>query len=155
MPRIPRVWRGFCPRNRAENSHMEIREFRGFSMFKGALPPVNRYTLRMTLITYRGRTQSISAWSRELGFSTGTLHSRLGKLGQTVEQAFTAPVDRSKSPAARPKVVRKIKGPPKLEAHHSGRARVRWYEGGRRREVFLGLFGAEATANAYARFCAE
>ena len=36
----------------------------------------------MRAITYRGQTQSLPAWARELGLPESTLRSRLGKLGQ-------------------------------------------------------------------------
>lgn len=42
------------------------------------------------LLTHQGRTQSKSAWARELGISRQTLHERL-KAGFTVEQALTMP----------------------------------------------------------------
>lgn len=41
------------------------------------------------LITWQGKTLTVAAWERELGFKTGTLKARLGPLGYTVEQAFT------------------------------------------------------------------
>jgi RNA polymerase sigma-70 factor (ECF subfamily) len=42
-------------------------------------------------ITFNGKTQSLAAWSRELGINTGTLHSRLRDYGWSVERAFTTP----------------------------------------------------------------
>jgi hypothetical protein len=40
------------------------------------------------LITYNGKTQSVAAWSRELGFNYGRIITRL-HLGWDVERAFT------------------------------------------------------------------
>lgn len=46
------------------------------------------------LITYQGRTQCLTDWAEELGIGVHTLLHRLGKLGWSVEDAFTTPVQR-------------------------------------------------------------
>lgn len=43
-------------------------------------------------ITYNGKTQTISRWAEELGFSHYTIRSRLNQLGWTVEEALSTPV---------------------------------------------------------------
>lgn len=43
-------------------------------------------------ITYNGKTQNITMWATELGFSREHLVSRIFKLGWTVEEAFNTPV---------------------------------------------------------------
>jgi len=40
-------------------------------------------------ITYKGKTQFLSDWSKDLSIHLGTLHSRLYKYGWTVDRAFT------------------------------------------------------------------
>lgn len=45
---------------------------------------------RFTMITYMGRTMSISAWSQETGIGEGTLRFRLRK-GLTTEEILTPP----------------------------------------------------------------
>ena len=54
--------------------------------FKGTGP-------RGSEITFRGKTQSLRAWSRETGISRSTLMSRLDK-GMPVEEALTKPPER-------------------------------------------------------------
>lgn len=44
------------------------------------------------LLTYNGKTQSLSQWARENGIKTTTLFMRLYKYGWTVEDALTAKV---------------------------------------------------------------
>lgn len=44
------------------------------------------------VVTYNGRTLCLMDWANELGFNFDVLHSRLGKLGWTVERAFTTPM---------------------------------------------------------------
>lgn len=48
-------------------------------------------------LEYNGKTQSITAWSRELGIPTGTLYSRLNR-GMSVAEAFTTPINKKFSP---------------------------------------------------------
>ena len=45
------------------------------------------------LITYKGKTQTLLDWSRELGMWHGTIRHRLYKLHWTVEEAFETPVN--------------------------------------------------------------
>lgn len=47
-------------------------------------------------ITFRGKTQSLKAWSRELGIGYLTLYSRIVRDGWSEEEAFVTPVDTSK-----------------------------------------------------------
>lgn len=42
----------------------------------------------ITLITYKGKTQSIAAWGRELGISPYTISTRIIQRNWTVEKAF-------------------------------------------------------------------
>jgi hypothetical protein len=44
---------------------------------------------RGALITYDGKSQNLSAWSKELGLSHQTLYGRLYIYGWSVEKAFT------------------------------------------------------------------
>lgn len=41
------------------------------------------------LLTFKGRTQHLSAWARELDVPVGTLWGRLNKYGMSVTEAFT------------------------------------------------------------------
>lgn len=43
-------------------------------------------------ITYQCRTQTLSAWARELVIPVGTLWGRLYRHGMSVEEAFTRPL---------------------------------------------------------------
>lgn len=43
-------------------------------------------------ITYEGETHSVAEWERLRGFKPGTLKTRLGQLGYSVEVAFNKPV---------------------------------------------------------------
>jgi hypothetical protein len=45
-------------------------------------------------IAWKGRTQNMSAWAKELGISASTLHQRLTKMKLPIEEAFTIPVTR-------------------------------------------------------------
>lgn len=45
------------------------------------------------LVTFRGRTMSIAAWSREVGMDQKTLAARLGHYQWSVAKALTTPVD--------------------------------------------------------------
>jgi hypothetical protein len=49
-------------------------------------------TRKVVLVSWKGKSQHISAWEAELGFNPGTLKARLQKLGYSVEAAFTKPV---------------------------------------------------------------
>lgn len=59
------------------------------------------------MLTYRGKTQNMTAWAQETGISVSTLHARL-MLGWTVEQSLTTPL-RTNTPRNR-RVINKIAG---------------------------------------------
>ena len=44
---------------------------------------------RNHLISYQGRTQTLSAWAEELGIQPSTLHRRVSKYNMSVEKALT------------------------------------------------------------------
>ena len=46
---------------------------------------------RERLITFNGKSQSIKAWEKELGFPRSTLDNRLNKLSWSVDKALTTP----------------------------------------------------------------
>lgn len=46
--------------------------------------------MKPTLITFHGKTQSMTAWSKEYGLSSGAVNSRL-KAGWPIEKALTTP----------------------------------------------------------------
>lgn len=48
------------------------------------------------LITYQGKTQSVSQWAEELNINVETLFTRIHKLNWSVEKAFTTPVKKRK-----------------------------------------------------------
>ena len=43
-------------------------------------------------VTYRGKTQSVTSWGREIGIAPSTLYQRIKKLNWDVEKAMTQPV---------------------------------------------------------------
>ena len=47
------------------------------------------------LITYNGKTQSVSQWAREIGMKPKTLHRRINDKGWSVEKALTTPLMRN------------------------------------------------------------
>ena len=49
------------------------------------------------LIDYKGRTQTLSQWAKELGVPMKNLHHRIQGLGWDVERAFTKPYRESRS----------------------------------------------------------
>ena len=53
-----------------------------------------------THISYRGKTQTLAAWSREMGMSSMCLIQRL-KRGWTVERALSTPIDTRKQPVSK------------------------------------------------------
>ena len=57
-------------------------------------------------ITYNGRTQTLSAWARELGVSRAMLDARLSDHGWAVEKAFSTP---SMGPHERMKIARETR----------------------------------------------
>ena len=52
----------------------------------------SRNTSKNVLITYKGKTQILKDWARELGIKNTTLHNRINYYGWSVEKAFTTPV---------------------------------------------------------------
>lgn len=48
------------------------------------------------LITYNGKTQSLSKWADELNIKPTTLHARIFRHRWSIEKAFTTPVKRLK-----------------------------------------------------------
>lgn len=52
----------------------------------------NRNTTRNRSLTYRGRTQTISAWAEEAGMAYGTLYRRLNTEGLDISEALNRPV---------------------------------------------------------------
>lgn len=57
----------------------------------------NRNNRRTHMITYDGRTQSMSAWAEEIGMNYKTLERRLNQYDFSVEDALTLPLMRGKS----------------------------------------------------------
>lgn len=53
----------------------------------------NNNTRRNRLITYNGKTQTLSQWAEELGIKYKTLQNRIDKCHWTVEKAFTTDID--------------------------------------------------------------
>lgn len=49
-------------------------------------------TRRNRLLTFQGRTQTLSQWAKETGISYFTLRSRILQSGWTIEEALTTPV---------------------------------------------------------------
>ena len=48
-------------------------------------------TSRTKMITYKGKTQSIPNWCRELNLNYKTVRTRINEYGWSVERAFTTP----------------------------------------------------------------
>jgi hypothetical protein len=98
-------------------------------------------------LAFRGKTQSIAAWARELagqGFTESLISNRL-HLGWSEEKTLSTPPlvrFRPKQPAPRaPRI------PPLLEHKESGQARLWW----RGRYRYLGPIGSAEAARAYAK----
>jgi hypothetical protein len=72
-------------------------------------------------VTHDGRTQSLSAWAREVGIAMPTLHRRLNA-GWSVEAAFTCPVIRPNP--VKPKEAGPIGGKPRVFLTHDGRTQA-------------------------------
>lgn len=53
---------------------------------------LNRRTNR--LIEYRGRTQHLSLWAKEISMNRSTLTNRLDTYGMSIEQAFNKPLNK-------------------------------------------------------------
>jgi len=49
-------------------------------------------------VTFKGRTQSMLAWSKEYGINSGTLHNRLSRGKMSFEEALKMPVQNIFSP---------------------------------------------------------
>lgn len=64
---------------------------KGWSVAKSLNTPLNGYTSRNHLLTYKGVTKSVADWNRELGFSKNTLSERI-RSGMSVEEALTKPL---------------------------------------------------------------
>ena len=47
-------------------------------------------------ITYKGKTQSLADWARELGISYTVLRARINVYSWSIEKSFTTPVNKSK-----------------------------------------------------------
>lgn len=108
----------------------------------------------MKPIKFRGKTQSLPAWARDLGIPENTLRSRLKLLGMSIEEAFTRPPDERFKPIKTP-ALPTVKQPPKLERHKNGQAYVRWMENRTRHFRYFGTHGTREAEAGYARFCAE
>jgi len=105
-------------------------------------------------LTFRGRTQTIGQWARELGIPENTIRSRLDRLGQSVEEALGTP-PRAKF---RPGKAGRAKPPrpaPKLAEDSQGRAVAVWVDGGVRHKRVFGAWGDPAATTAYSRWAAE
>lgn len=49
-------------------------------------------SLGLRQITFNGKTQSISAWAKEIGISRAALYDRINRHGWTVEEALKIPM---------------------------------------------------------------
>ncbi len=52
------------------------------------------------MLTFRGKTQSLSAWCRELGLWANSVTRRIDKLGFSIDESFSRPMIRGKQPNA-------------------------------------------------------
>jgi integrase len=105
--------------------------------------------------TFNGRSQSLAAWSRELGIPENTLRSRIVKLGLPVEEAFTRPVDTRFKPTRKPTPVEAPRPVPALQQDERNRAVARWVRDGVQRKKVFGVWGSAAAVSAYRRWAAE
>jgi hypothetical protein len=55
----------------------------------------NRNTTRNRMITYKGKTQCLSAWSEDTGIPESTLRTRLDKLNWDKERTLETPINKS------------------------------------------------------------
>ena len=106
------------------------------------------------MITFQGRTQSLAAWSRELGIPESTLRSRIQHLGMSIEEALGKPVDARFRLHSQPADVTP-RQPPRLVRDSRGRGVARWSSLGCRRCRVFGPYGDPATLQAYNRWAAE
>lgn len=111
------------------------------------MPHTNPRTL-----TYQGKTQTISAWSRELGIPESTIRSRLDRLGLSAEEALSRPVVTKFRPIPAGRV--SIRPVPPL-TQDRGQAVARWLENGVKRSQSFGVWGSREAADAYRRWAAE
>lgn len=92
-------------------------------------------------VEWQGERMSVAAWERRFGWKAGTLKARLGRLGYTVDEAFTKPVQcgvklssREYAPRRKPDMSRMPKGlqhpHTKLSLEAVQEMRKRHYEGG-------------------------
>lgn len=118
----------------------------------GTMPHLTPRTL-----TYDGRTQTIPAWSRELGIPESTIRSRIDKLGQTVEQALGTPSDERFRPTGGADVEQLPPTAPRLRRDKGGRAYSRWTDPvtKRRKVKVFGPWGDAETVRAYRVWAAE
>lgn len=52
----------------------------------------NNNSSRCHYITYKGKTQSMTAWAEELGLSRGVIKDRIERLGWSIEDALMTPI---------------------------------------------------------------
>ena len=52
-----------------------------------------RNSINARLLTFQGRTQTVAAWTQELGVKKGLIDSRINKLGWSVERALSTPTN--------------------------------------------------------------
>ena len=64
---------------------------KGWTVNKALSTPLNGHTEKNHLLTYKGKTQSITEWAKELGFKKSTIGERLNH-GLSVEEALSRPV---------------------------------------------------------------
>ena len=112
----------------------------------------------MESITHNGKTQSLPAWTCGLGIPENTLRSRLGKLGQSSEQAFASPSDARFRPGSGSVIVRASSSVPRLL--HDKRDRqgyARWLDPTtrERKSKKFGPWGHPETVRAHQRWVAE
>lgn len=111
--------------------------------------------LGMKTLMFRGKSQSVLAWSRELGIPVSTIYSRLEKLGLSAEEALTRPVDGRFRPTPKQSHVSAPKPAPRLQRDERGRGIARWTENGHRRKRVFGPWGKRETVQAYSQWAAE
>jgi hypothetical protein len=86
-----------------------------------AMAPERKLHKHERPITHNGRTQSISAWAREVGIAMPTLHRRLNA-GWSIEATLTCPVVSSNP--VKPKAVGLIGAKPKVFLTHNGKTQA-------------------------------
>lgn len=85
--------RGVCTLDRINvNGNYEPSNCRWINIQKQQLNKQNN-----RLITFNGETKTLKEWSDELGINYGTLQQRLDVAKLSIEEAFTKPIDKSKS----------------------------------------------------------